>query len=237
VRLLSASAVGSRPAQLKQVIEAERDNRTFLVVEDPDGGQLVAYLEPEDERITLGRGPECDLVLENDERVSRTHALLERVGSVWIVTDDGLSRNGTFVNCDRVVARRRLRDGDRIRVGATTLAYRTPSRDSVTATATPTDNLSLLDITPMQRKVLVALCAPFAGGRSFEVPATNQEIAEELVLSVDAVKTHMRAIFARFRVQDLPQNAKRQRVAEIAMRLGLVTERDLAEAAGKRRTS
>ena len=54
-----------------------------------------------------------------DSEVSRLHAQLEPVGRDWIVVDDGLSRNGTFVNGERVNGRRRLRDGDRLVFGET----------------------------------------------------------------------------------------------------------------------
>jgi pSer/pThr/pTyr-binding forkhead associated (FHA) protein len=42
------------------------------------------------------------------------------------VIDDGLSRNGTFVNDRRVEGRRRLMDGDVLRCGATTLLFHSP---------------------------------------------------------------------------------------------------------------
>ncbi|MDV3205758.1 MAG: LuxR C-terminal-related transcriptional regulator, partial [Rhodococcus ruber] len=57
--------------------------------------------------------------------------------------------------------------------------------------------------------------------------ASNQDIASELFLSVDAVKTHLRALFAKFGVEDLPQNQKRVRLAELALHSGVITERDL----------
>jgi DNA-binding NarL/FixJ family response regulator len=53
------------------------------------------------------------------------------------------------------------------------------------------------------------------------VPATNRAIAEELVLSVEAVKTHIRSLFAKFAVEDLPQNRQRVRLAELAHRAGV----------------
>ena len=56
-----------------------------------------------------------------DEEVSRLHAVIECVGSHWTVVDDGMSRNGTFVNGERITGRRRLRQGDSIRIGGTLL--------------------------------------------------------------------------------------------------------------------
>jgi DNA-binding NarL/FixJ family response regulator len=64
-------------------------------------------------------------------------------------------------------------------------------------------------------------------GNYYVTPAANAAIADELVLSVEAVKTHLRSLFERFEVGDLPQNQKRAKVAEIALRAGIVSERDL----------
>lgn len=43
-----------------------------------------------------------------------------------MVVDDGLSRNGTFVNGERVLGQRRLEDGDQLEVGRTLLIFRSP---------------------------------------------------------------------------------------------------------------
>jgi hypothetical protein len=61
----------------------------------------------------------------------------------------------------------------------------------------------------------------------FATPATNQQVADELFLSVDAVKTHLRVLFAKFGIEQLPQNQKRIRLVERAFYAGIITERDL----------
>ena len=71
------------------------------------------------------------------------------------------------------------------------------------------------------------LCRPYKDGAAFASPATNQEIAEELFLSVDAVKTHLRVLFAKFGIEGLPQNQKRARLVERAFNSGAITGRDL----------
>jgi hypothetical protein len=54
-----------------------------------------------------------------DSAVSQVHAALERVGDDWTLVDDGSSRNGAFLNGERVYDRRTLRDGDVMRIGLT----------------------------------------------------------------------------------------------------------------------
>lgn len=72
----------------------------------------------EDRAVTLGRAPDCDLVL-NHESVSRAHARFSREGDGWKVEDLG-SKNGIRVNTFRVECER-IRDGDRIDLGTARL--------------------------------------------------------------------------------------------------------------------
>ena len=65
--------------------------------------------------------------------------------------------------------------------------------------------------------MLVALCRPFKDGPAFATPATNAEIAAELHLSVDAVKTHLRALFEKFELADAPQSSKRLALVQRAL--------------------
>src|SRR6266571_1600424 len=53
-------------------------------------------------------------------------------------------------------------------------------------------------LTPAQRTVLVAPCRPYKDERPYATPSTNQQIADELSLSLDAVKTHLRSLFHKF---------------------------------------
>ena len=91
-----------------------------------DGEQHRFALEAGADRLTIGRGPGIDLRLDGDETVSQLHAELERLGRHWVVSDDGLSRHGSFLNGEPLHGRRRLRDGDELRVGTTTLTFRQP---------------------------------------------------------------------------------------------------------------
>ncbi len=185
------------------------------------GARLRSTLAP------IGRGAGAELRLAWDREASRVHAELEWLGDGWALSDDGLSANGTFVNGDRVRGRRRLASGDRIRVGKTELVYcAVPEEGS--PTFVPTLARPPVELSRMQRRVLIALSRPYAGGATHAVPATNQQIADELSVSVDAVKTHLRFLFGKFEITQLAQNQKRARLVELAFARGNMSERDLA---------
>src|SRR5207342_2158069 len=93
---------------------------------DGEGTQQVVRLPTDAERLSIGRGEGVDLSLDWDDRVSRVHAELERVGETWALVDDGLSRNGSYVNGKRVRGRRRLEEGDELRLGGTRVVFRAP---------------------------------------------------------------------------------------------------------------
>jgi DNA-binding CsgD family transcriptional regulator len=212
--------------ELKAQIEAERLGRPFLVYRSADDEQQLLMIGEEVESLWVGRSASADLNLEWDEEISGLHAQLEMVGLECTLVDDGLSRNGSFVNGERVSGRRRLRDGDTLRFGKTGVIYRAPT-ESGSETVLSGDALTAAGVSPAQKRVLVALCRPFKEGSTFATPATNAQIGEQLHLSVDAVKTHLRALFEKFGVEHLPQNQKRVALVERALQSGLVTEREL----------
>jgi pSer/pThr/pTyr-binding forkhead associated (FHA) protein len=215
------------PSELKAQIEAERKGAPFLVYRDGSGAQQFRTLGDDIERITIGRAGAADLPLEWDTEVSRLHAELARVGRDWTVSDDGFSRNGTHVNGERVVGRRRLRDGDVVRFGRTSVLYKQPLTADITETEVASELVDRASLSEAQRRVLIALCRPFKEPGAYVTPATNQQIATALFLSVDAVKTHLRALFSKFGIEDLPQNQKRVRLVELALKSGVVTPREL----------
>jgi hypothetical protein len=177
--------------------------------------------------LTIGRGSGCDIRLSWDERVSRVHAGLEVVGSDWALVDDGLSRNGTFLNGERLNGRRRLRDGDTFVLGSTSFRFWDTSHGSTQLTKIGEQLVTAASLSPTQRQIVTALCRPYKHDDPYATPASNQQIADELFLSVDAVKTHLRTLFQKFHVEDLPQNQKRVKLVERVFGLGLVSRRDL----------
>jgi len=179
-----------------------------------------------DRPLTVGRGPACDLDLDGDDQVSRLHAELLPIGDWWVISDDGLSRNGTWVDGERVSGRRRLRDGDVLRFGGTEAVFSLPGAAPVRETRQAPTTL-VPELTATQRAVLVALARPFADASAFARPASNRDIADEVHLSVDAVKGHLRTLAGKFALGDLPQNEKRLRLVEEALRTGALSRSEL----------
>ena len=212
------------PAELKEIIAAERTEQPFVVWRTGEGEQRLLLLDHKHWRVTIGRDRAAEVALPWDAEVSGTHALLEQVGRGWTLVDDGLSRNGSFVNGARVIGRRRLRDKDRLVFGATPVTYRETSGD-VTQTASAIESPTSIPLSPMQRKVLIALCRPVHASAS-ATPATNRQIAEAVYLTVDAVKAHLRVLFERYGLSQLPQNEKRARLVAAALAAGVLAPRD-----------
>jgi hypothetical protein len=214
------------PRDLQDRIRAEAHGDPLLVFYDADGAQRIVALTRDRGRMTIGRNEECDIALSWDGQVSRLHAALERAGGVWVLDDGGLSRNGSFVNDTRVAERRRLMHGDRLRFGDTELEYINPHRHGAT-TALPPTTEHVPAVTPAQKTVLVALCRPMLADPPATLPATNAQITAELVLSLDAVKGHLRDLFARFGLGALPPTEKRVRLAQAAIEVRIVRRGDL----------
>jgi hypothetical protein len=219
------AAHAASPTELQERLGAERAGHPFLVLRDGEGRQRLLHLQGD--RLSIGRGEGNDVPLPWDSEVSRLHAELECIAGEWTIVDDGLSRNGTYVNGTRISGRARLRDGDTVRVGRTALGYRSPdAEETQERTAIAGEPVALADLPPTQRSVLVALARPYKHGE-YATPATNQQIAAELHVSVDAVKAHLRSLFQRFGIEHLPQNQKRSRLVAEAFQRGMLTQRDL----------
>ena len=92
----------------------------------PTTGRLVALKSPaldegadwvlDSAPITIGRGAQNDIRVDEDEYASARHARVEpRLDGVWV--HDLGSSNGTFVNGIRIERPRKLTQGDVVRVG------------------------------------------------------------------------------------------------------------------------
>ena len=210
-----------RPASPREVaerLEAERGGVPFVLYRDAERRQRIVPLGGA--ALSIGRQPSSDVALTWDTEVSRVHAMLECVAGEWTIADEQLSRNGSFVNGRRLTGRRRLSDGDLIAVGHTLMVFRSAAALPASTTR-PSRTLAPPELSPAQRRVLEALCGP-PEESPYHRPRSNREIADELVVSVETVKTHLRVLFDLFGVADLPQNRKRAELVRRALESGAV---------------
>ena len=206
--------------ELAERLAMERRGVPFLVYLDAGRRQRIVELSADVGSLSIGREPHSDVSLPWDTEVSRAHAVLDRVGDSWTLLDDGLSRNGSYVNGQRVHGRRRLEGGDAITIGGTLLVF--VAAGAAVATTTTTRYPAVPDLTAAQRRVLVALCTP-ALARAFAAPASNAEIAAELFVTVDTVKSHLHAMFELFGIDGMPQNRKRAELVRLALERGVLS--------------
>ena len=72
--------------------------------------------------LTVGRSADNVAALDGDDFASAHHARVERQrDGIWLI--DLNSTNGTWVNGERMDGRRKLQDGDVVRIGETELRF------------------------------------------------------------------------------------------------------------------
>lgn len=179
-------------------------------------------IELEGERATVGHSSVNDISLPFDPTVSRLHAVLEALAGSWCIRDLN-SRNGTYVNGERIWGERPLRPGDEILVGRTRLVFRTdePEEDRDTTAARG----RAPELTRREREVLLCLCAPLVSEEVFREPASIRDIASDLVVTEAAVKQHLSRLYEKFEIEE--GSGRRTRLANEAIRRGAVSMGEL----------
>jgi DNA-binding CsgD family transcriptional regulator len=186
-------------------------------------GGVTTLVTLDREQLSVGAGPANDVVLEQDRTASRLHAVFVSYPSGWAVKDIG-SRNGTFVNGQRLWGERLLRSGDEVRVGRAQLVFHADEKRG--GPKTQVDRPPVPPLTPRERDVLIALCRPVVSGHVFTQPASLRDVARELEVSVGAVKGHLARLYKKF---DVPDEGERRRVllANEVMARGVLSVTDL----------
>jgi len=75
--------------------------------------KIYAVSEP---RCRIGRDSANDIALMGDKSVSRYHCVISSSGGKYFI-EDLKSKNGSFVNAERVDSKCKIKDGDSIRLG------------------------------------------------------------------------------------------------------------------------
>ena len=202
---------------------AERRGERFLVYRDGDDRQVIHALAEGRAAVTIGRREEADVSIPWDPEMSRVHAELVVRAGEWTISDDGLSQNGTWVNGLRLAGRRRLADGDLVRVGRTVFAFCDPVPIGTGPTLVPGELSATPRFSEQQQRVLRALCRPlFADGEGIN-PATDEQIAEATGIPLEAVASELDHLGRALGLEDMPSLDQRAEIALLAMRSGLVS--------------
>ncbi len=202
--------------------EAERLGERFLVFRDEDGRQVIHALA-ESRAVTVGRRPEADLSIPWDPEMSRLHAELEVRAGEWTISDDGLSQNGTWVNGIRLTGRRRLNDGDLVRVGRTLFVFCDPVPVATGPTLVPGELSATPRFSEQQQRVLHALCRPLFNDGEGINPATDEQIAAATGIPLAAVASELDHLGRALGLEEMPSLDQRAEIALLAMRSGLVS--------------
>jgi hypothetical protein len=194
---------------------------SYLEVSKPSGRELIALAG---QRVTLGKLSTSQISLNQDPTVSRVHAVLENFGLAWSIRDLG-SRNGTYVNGEKITAERILRSGDELRLGNSRLIFwQATQTDKVPADdITESDECTRLRprLTPRELDVLVALCRPLVSDDPFAQPASIQQMARELFVTEAAIKQHLQNLYEKFGVPN--GGGRRIALANDVVRRGAVS--------------
>ncbi len=210
------------PEDLEARREAERSGAPFLILRDDEGRQRIVGLDERAGSVTVGRRLEADVPLAWDPEVSRLHAELEFKAGEWTLCDDGFSQNGTYVNGLRIYGRRRLTDGDLVRIGQTPIVFCDPGLTGLGVTLAPGELGIAPKFSEQQQRILRSLCRPLMGDGEGLTPATDAEIAKATGIGAEIVTTELDHLGRSFGLQDMPPADQRAEIALLALRSGLV---------------
>jgi pSer/pThr/pTyr-binding forkhead associated (FHA) protein len=223
------------PREEATVLQARAEASAFLLYDTVLDERKTLDFEPLDgpRDVFIGRADDHnDVTLAWAPSVSGTHAKIERAGTVWFLEDLD-SKNGTFVNGERLVDRYRLSDGDVFSLSneanAPRFEFNYAAQLEPTASSRDSEPPSL---TPSQLRLLAGLCVHhlYTGGRE---PATDKEMAKVLQLSENSIKSGLTPIYRACGLADAGQANKRRRLVEYAIEHGLARREHLGERPGK----
>src|SRR5262245_41220582 len=197
---------------------------SHLEIWKPSGRELITL---SGERVTVGKASTNLVSLKHDSTVSRLHAVLDNLGFAWSVRDVG-SRNGTFLNGEKISAERVLRSGDELRIGKSRLVFwevkEVKEGDEATASeATISAAPAQLPprLTRRELEVLVVLCRPLVSDDPFPEAVSVRQMAQELFVTEAAIKQHLQNLYDKFAIP--AEGERRVRLANEAIRRGAVT--------------
>jgi pSer/pThr/pTyr-binding forkhead associated (FHA) protein len=194
---------------------------SHLEIRTPSGRELITL---SGQRVTVGKASANVVSLKHDSTVSRFHAVLENLGSAWSVRDVG-SRNGTYINGEKISAERVLRSGDELRVGNSRLIFWEVKQGDEGTLRESTVSVEPAQppprLTRRELDVLEVLCRPLVSDDPFPEPASVRGMARALFVTEAAVKQHLQNLYDKFAIPT--EGDRRVRLANEAIRRGAVT--------------
>jgi hypothetical protein len=217
------ATLGSRtPEEIEERQAALDRGDPFLLFRDGDGRQRIVTLTEPASPITVGRRFEADISLPWDPEASRLHAELSFRAGEWTICDDGWSQNGTWVNGLRLAGRRRLADGDLVKIGRTILGFHQPGADGPGPTMVQGELSATPRFSEQQQRVLRALCKPLFSDADGFTPSSDLEVSDATGIPVEVVMQELDLLARLFGLEDMPRPERRAEVALLAVRSGLV---------------
>lgn len=104
-------------------LDSQVEPPAMRVMNGPDEGKRFV-LSDETTEITIGRSPECDITL-NDQNISRRHCLVKRTWHGFTAQDLG-SKNGVLCNDKLIEGVQAIKDGDELQIGGVKLIFIDP---------------------------------------------------------------------------------------------------------------
>lgn len=94
----------------------------YLVIKDLGTGFVAKTQLLKEGELLIGRGRECDLILE-DQYISSSHVKIIHLGADLFI-EDLSSANGTFINGTRIKGKVKVQLSDVLRIGHLELSFR-----------------------------------------------------------------------------------------------------------------
>jgi hypothetical protein len=131
--LSNLGSTGNETVELVSEVKEVKLNETVLLGEDTAAPSAYFTYEINRESkkafinksvVAIGREPESsDIVIDFDDHIGRKHALVYSKENIYVLVDLN-SKNGTFINDERLQGERALKDGDRVKLASTELIFR-----------------------------------------------------------------------------------------------------------------
>ena len=141
----------------------------------------------------------------------------------WTICDDGWSQNGTWVNGLRLAGRRRLADGDLVKIGRTIIGFHAAGHDRPRADDGRRASSAPRRASPSSSS---GSCARSAGRCSPTATASTRPATSRSPtttgIDVDVVTQELDLLARLFGLEDMPRPERRAEVALLAVRSGLV---------------